>query len=91
MRAPKPLPLDLCRSEVAHVADALEVLVKLHGGRRGAREETGVPKNLFNECLQRRAAEKVTRAALEKLADVFGVSVEQLLAGKGSRVPLVAA
>lgn len=84
-RVPNPAPLDLGRSEVAHVADALDVLVRFHGGRWNAERQTGISKHLFDKVLQRKASEKVTRAALAKVAALFGVTVEQLLAGKGSR------
>ncbi len=80
-RTPKAEPLDLCRSEVAHVADALDELMSIHGSRTEASRATGLSKHLFDKLLQRKGAEKVTRAALEKVALLFHMTTEHLLAG----------
>ncbi len=78
--------LELCRSEVGHVADAIEVIALRYGTKRKAAEETGVSIHLMGRMTKRSASERATRAILFPLAQAHGVTVDGLLAGKGPRL-----
>ncbi len=81
--------LELCRSEVGHVADAIEVIALRYGTRRRAAAETGVSIHLMTKMVKRSASERATRAILSPLAEAHGVTVDGLLAGKGPRLSKV--
>lgn len=77
--------IELCRTEIGRIADALEVLVEKHGNQKRALRESGVAREVFSRFAKRGAYERATEASLEPLARVHGISVEQLIAGKGPK------
>lgn len=51
--------LELCRTEIARVADALEVLIEQHGNREKAAAATGIGLAIFTRFLRRGACERL--------------------------------
>lgn len=79
----KPVGVDLSRTEIAHVADALDALVDFHGSRSKASDILGIALHTFSRFGKRSAYERATPESLEPVARAFELTVEQLLAGKG--------
>ncbi len=74
--------LSLTRSEVDHVAKAVETLVARAGSCRAA--VAGVGHDTLNRILRRPSSLRMTRATLEAIAKTASetATVEQLLAGR---------
>lgn len=82
--------LELSRSEVGYIADAIDLLVERHGDRVKVHKETGVSRHLMARILKRSASERATHGSLDRVAQAHQTTVEAMLAGKGPRLPKVA-
>lgn len=83
----------LSRSEVAHLADALDLLVARHGSARRAADALGLPRDLFTRARPRPASLGVLPATLAAVAAALSgalgapVTVLQLRRGRVPPAP----
>jgi hypothetical protein len=85
---PRTDRVELCRTQIARVADALEVLIEQHGTIAQASATTSVGREFFSKFAKRGAYEIVMPESLAQVAQAHGITVEQLLGGKGPKPKL---
>ena len=81
----RPEGIELDRTQIRHVADACDALIARHGSAKAAARAIGSRGDVFSRFARRSAYERATREALTPIAGACGVTVDELLAGKGPR------
>jgi hypothetical protein len=88
MTMPRVDGIELCRTEIGRIADALEVLIEQYGTRENAARKTRISRELFSRFAKRGAYEIVFPEGLAAIAQAHGISVDELRAGKGPKPKL---
>ncbi len=78
--------IELSRSEVANVADAIDYLIAFNGNTiKAAAAATGINGRTMSRFLARSACERVQERVLKPIAELCGISVADLIAGRGPK------
>ncbi len=78
----RPPTIELARSEIANVADVLDILRAPHGEMRRAAEAHDIPATAFTRILLRHASYTAQENTLDAIARAVGVTRAELLAGR---------